>query len=155
MSRVDEDTGCAASTGKHAGPMIVSIACARHDALGNGIGPLPRLVYEPTQEPSMSMLNAIHEKELSQQQHAAPTTSTDLSPEATRELSRALNVILADAFALYLKTRDRGHVRGHARHAGRATRRSQSKRQIRSMPHSRSCPPSDRTASQPPLRRSK
>src|SRR5881628_604715 len=31
-------------------------------------------------------------------------TPTDLTPEATREITAALNVVLADVFALYVKT---------------------------------------------------
>ena len=33
-------------------------------------------------------------------------TPTDLKPEATRDITAALNVILADVFALYLKTKN-------------------------------------------------
>ena len=33
-------------------------------------------------------------------------TPTDLSPEATREITAALNVVLADVFALYVKTKN-------------------------------------------------
>src|SRR5881628_2732802 len=33
-------------------------------------------------------------------------TPTDLTPEATREITAALNVVLADMFALYLKTKN-------------------------------------------------
>jgi len=40
-------------------------------------------------------------------------TPTDLSDEAVRELSAKLNEILADAFALYLKTKNfHWHVSG-------------------------------------------
>ena len=40
-------------------------------------------------------------------------TPTDLSAEAVKEISAALNVILADAFALYLKTKNfHWHVSG-------------------------------------------
>lgn len=40
-------------------------------------------------------------------------TPTDLSPEATKEISVALNGILADAFALYFKTKNfHWHVSG-------------------------------------------
>ena len=35
-----------------------------------------------------------------------PTALTDLSESATRDISGALNVLLADAFALYLKTKN-------------------------------------------------
>ena len=33
-------------------------------------------------------------------------TPTDLTPEATREITAALNVVLADVFALYVKTKN-------------------------------------------------
>ena len=33
-------------------------------------------------------------------------TPTDLTPEATREITTALNVVLADVFALYVKTKN-------------------------------------------------
>src|SRR5258708_6497119 len=40
-------------------------------------------------------------------------TPTDLSPGAVKEISRALNGLLADAFALYLKTKNfHWHVSG-------------------------------------------
>ena len=45
---------------------------------------------------------------------AAPLgTPTDLSPNAVRDVSGALNILLADAFALYLKTKNfHWHVSG-------------------------------------------
>lgn len=40
-------------------------------------------------------------------------TPTDLAPQATRKVSEALNVLLADAFALYLKTKNfHWHISG-------------------------------------------
>ena len=40
-------------------------------------------------------------------------TPTDLSPEAVRQISAALNALLADTFALYLKTKNfHWHVSG-------------------------------------------
>lgn len=40
-------------------------------------------------------------------------TPTDLSPQATKKVSEALNVLLADAFALYLKTKNfHWHISG-------------------------------------------
>ena len=51
---------------------------------------------------------------LERQQPAAQLdTPTDLSDEAVREISKALNGLLADAFALYLKTKNfHWHVSG-------------------------------------------
>jgi starvation-inducible DNA-binding protein len=44
---------------------------------------------------------------------SALTTPTDLSPKATRDISAALNSILADVFALYMKTKNfHWHVSG-------------------------------------------
>jgi starvation-inducible DNA-binding protein len=44
---------------------------------------------------------------------AALSTPTSLGPEATRDLSGALNLLLADMFALYLKTKNfHWHVSG-------------------------------------------
>jgi starvation-inducible DNA-binding protein len=44
-------------------------------------------------------------------------TPTDLSPEAVKKISAALNVLLADAFALYLKTKNfHWHVSGRHFH---------------------------------------
>jgi len=40
-------------------------------------------------------------------------TRTDLSPDATRDVSAALNLLLADMFALYLKTKNfHWHISG-------------------------------------------
>jgi starvation-inducible DNA-binding protein len=40
------------------------------------------------------------------EQEAPLITPTDLSPEATRDISGAMNALLADVFALYLKTKN-------------------------------------------------
>lgn len=40
------------------------------------------------------------------QQRTALATSTDLSAEATRDIAAAINAILADVFALYVKTKN-------------------------------------------------
>jgi starvation-inducible DNA-binding protein len=39
-------------------------------------------------------------------QTAALHTPTDLKPDAVRDISGALNILLADMFALYLKTKN-------------------------------------------------
>ena len=44
--------------------------------------------------------------ELKQRQRAPVDTPTDLSAEATRDIAGAMNAILADVFALYLKTKN-------------------------------------------------
>jgi len=44
-------------------------------------------------------------QELERKQETALITPTDLRAEATRDVSAALNAILADVFALYLKTK--------------------------------------------------
>lgn len=51
--------------------------------------------------------------ELTRRRQAALATPTDLQPEATREISGALNLLLADVFALYMKTKNfHWHVSG-------------------------------------------
>jgi starvation-inducible DNA-binding protein len=45
-------------------------------------------------------------QELERKQETALITPTDLQAEATRDISAALNAILADVFALYLKTKN-------------------------------------------------
>ena len=45
-------------------------------------------------------------QKLKERQRAPLSTPTDLSAEATRDITGALNAILADVFALYLKTKN-------------------------------------------------
>ncbi len=45
-------------------------------------------------------------RELRQRRNAPLSTPTDLKPSATRDISAAMNGILADVFALYLKTKN-------------------------------------------------
>jgi starvation-inducible DNA-binding protein len=45
-------------------------------------------------------------QELKQRQRAPVDTPTDLSAEAARDIAGAMNAILADVFALYLKTKN-------------------------------------------------
>ena len=45
-------------------------------------------------------------KELEHRQEIPLITPTDLKPDATRDISGAMNAILADVFALYLKTKN-------------------------------------------------
>ena len=45
-------------------------------------------------------------QELKQRERSPLATPTDLSPEATRDVTGAMNAILADVFALYLKTKN-------------------------------------------------
>src|SRR6516225_5077390 len=64
----------------------------------------------PTQGHAMSKVRALDTRH-----KTAPAldTPTDLSEEAVRELSAKLNAILADAFALYVKTKNfHWHVSG-------------------------------------------
>src|ERR1700686_4775534 len=51
--------------------------------------------------------------ELTALQKAALTTPTDIDPQAVKDISGALNALLADVFALYLKTKNfHWHVSG-------------------------------------------
>src|SRR5438552_13929255 len=45
-------------------------------------------------------------QELKQRQRGPLVTPTDLSADAVRDISGAMNAILADAFALYVKTKN-------------------------------------------------
>src|SRR6188472_2099854 len=54
----------------------------------------------------MSTATAAKRQVLTQRRDAALHTPTDLKPAATKEISGAMNAILADVFALYLKTKN-------------------------------------------------
>jgi starvation-inducible DNA-binding protein len=54
----------------------------------------------------MAQQNPAKEQELKSRQEAPLSTPTDLTAEATRDITGALNAILADVFALYLKTKN-------------------------------------------------
>ena len=52
--------------------------------------------------------------ELLQRREAPLATATDLTSEATKDISGAMNAILADVFALYMKTKNfHWHMSGH------------------------------------------
>src|SRR3954466_1415843 len=56
---------------------------------------------------------ASREQELKGRQRLPLSTPTDLTPEATRDVTGAMNALLADVFALYLKTKNfHWHVSG-------------------------------------------
>lgn len=58
-------------------------------------------------------LDAKQTTQAEQRRKRALTTPTDLGADATRDISAALNAILADVFALYLKTKNfHWHVSG-------------------------------------------
>ena len=54
----------------------------------------------------MTAATTTEKQDLKQRQRAPLNTPTDLSAEATRDVSGAMNAILADVFALYLKTKN-------------------------------------------------
>ena len=54
----------------------------------------------------MKRLNPAKEQDLKQRARAPLNTPTDLSSDATRDITGAMNAILADVFALYLKTKN-------------------------------------------------
>lgn len=54
----------------------------------------------------MNRLSPAKEQELKQRERAPLDTPTDLSADATRDITGALNALLADVFALYLKTKN-------------------------------------------------
>ena len=55
---------------------------------------------------AQATLSPARVEELKDRRRAPLNTPTDLTPEATRDISGALNLILADVFALYLKTKN-------------------------------------------------
>ena len=54
----------------------------------------------------MKVIDAPTRKELRERRDAPLATPTDLKPAATRDISGAMNAVLADVFALYLKTKN-------------------------------------------------
>ena len=61
----------------------------------------------------MKRMTSAKENELKQLERTPLCTPTDLTEEATRDISGALNALLADVFALYLKTKNfHWHVSG-------------------------------------------
>src|SRR4051794_18032417 len=54
----------------------------------------------------MSTATAAKRQVLTQRRDARLQTPTDLTPAATKEVSAVMNAILADVFALYLKTKN-------------------------------------------------
>ena len=54
----------------------------------------------------MKIITSTKTHELKQRRRAPLDTPTDLSAEATRDIAGAMNAILADVFALYLKTKN-------------------------------------------------
>ena len=54
----------------------------------------------------MKAITSTKTHELKQRRRAPVDTPTDLSAEATRDIAGAMNAILADVFALYLKTKN-------------------------------------------------
>ena len=54
----------------------------------------------------MKALSAKKQQELKKKRGAAIATPTDLGAQATKDITGALNALLADVFALYLKTKN-------------------------------------------------
>src|SRR3954462_808418 len=57
-------------------------------------------------EPAMKKLDANKIDSLKRRQSAPLITPTDLKPGATKDIAGAMNGILADVFALYMKTKN-------------------------------------------------
>ena len=57
-------------------------------------------------EKAMTTLTAEKAREIKQRREAPVSTRTDLTSAATKDISAAMNAILADVFALYLKTKN-------------------------------------------------
>lgn len=74
--------------------------------------PAAKKVAAPAPKTAVKAKSAL-KPEVKARQSAALATPTDLSAEATKNISGILNVILADIFALYLKTKNfHWHVSG-------------------------------------------
>jgi starvation-inducible DNA-binding protein len=58
------------------------------------------------QEPNMAKKSIAKTADLKQRQRAPLVTPTDLHADATRDIAAGMNAILADVFALYLKTKN-------------------------------------------------
>ena len=54
----------------------------------------------------MNTMSTAHKTELESRRAAPLTTPTDLKAAATRDIAAGLNVLLADVFAIYLKTKN-------------------------------------------------
>jgi starvation-inducible DNA-binding protein len=52
------------------------------------------------------MINTVTKSELRRRRRAPLTTPTDLGPKASQDIAGSMNAILADVFALYLKTKN-------------------------------------------------
>src|SRR6266446_2949787 len=75
--------------------------------------------YRPLSDGGWKMSTA----EAKSRRAAGLKTPTNLGAEATRDISGALNLLLADLFALYLKTKNfHWHVRSEERRVGKECR---------------------------------
>jgi len=54
----------------------------------------------------MTRTTSVNENDLKQREEAPLATPTDLTAKATRDVTGAMNALLADVFALYLKTKN-------------------------------------------------
>ena len=54
----------------------------------------------------MKRMTSVKENDLKQREETPLATPTDLTAEATRDVTGAMNALLADVFALYLKTKN-------------------------------------------------
>src|SRR6266404_3219304 len=66
---------------------------------------LPKL-EQPMKKAKRMNRNSQKRQELQQRRRAPLTTRTDLTPSASKDIAGAINEILADVFALYLKTKN-------------------------------------------------
>jgi starvation-inducible DNA-binding protein len=67
----------------------------------------PNQTKQPTQRKNnMSRNSSTKTSQLLREREAPLATPTDLTPSATKDIAGAMNAILADVFALYLKTKN-------------------------------------------------
>src|SRR4029077_6566570 len=83
------------------------INIARSERIGTRVGPgRTPAEKEPNMIKPMIKSNSQRKSELTERRDAPLATRTDLSRNAVKDISGAMNAILADGFALYVKTKN-------------------------------------------------
>src|SRR4051812_25906487 len=84
--------------------------CNKRQAAGGKAKYLQKACSRPfpvARTPNEDIMATATEAQAARERRSSPlTTPTDLKPAATRDIAAALNLILADVFALYLKTKN-------------------------------------------------
>src|SRR5262249_1023206 len=72
----------------------------------NGLGQKCFMLFSKRENTMPTTATRNQTQKLKERQRAPLSTPTDLTAEATRDISGAMNAILADVFALYVKTKN-------------------------------------------------